>query len=152
MYVVGFTEALLFAIPELNLSFKLVATLTNIVVFTFVYLGAGWTIRMQYFILAVVLAAIGSYCYGAWGHASFEILSDNLLPNWTDGHSLITIFALFFPAVTGIMAGVNMSGDLKDPSKAIPLGTFVAIGFTFFSLRRYCSAHGSKLQPILIAW
>ena len=102
MYVVGFTEALFFAIPELKLSFKLVATLTNIVVFTFVYIGAGWTIRVQYFILAVVLAAIGSYCYGAWGHASVEILSKNLQPKWTAGHSIITIFALFFPAVTGI--------------------------------------------------
>ncbi|MCA1757763.1 MAG: amino acid permease, partial [Bacteroidales bacterium] len=131
MYVIGFTEAIFFTIPELNLSFKLVATLTNIVVFTFVYIGAGWTIRVQYFILAVVLAAIGSYIYGAWGHASVEILNENLQPKWTDGHSIITIFALFFPAVTGIMAGVNMSGDLKNPSRSIPLGTIFAIGFTF---------------------
>ncbi|MEX0982220.1 MAG: amino acid permease [Bacteroidales bacterium] len=131
MYVIGFTEAMFLAIPELKLSFRMVATLTNIVVFTFVYIGAGWTIRVQYFILAIVLTAIGSYCYGAWGHASVEILSENLQPKWTAGHSIITIFALFFPAVTGIEAGVNMSGDLKNPSKAIPLGTFAAIGFTF---------------------
>ena len=131
MYVIGFTEALFLAIPELNISFTMAATLINIVVFIFVYIGAGWTIRVQYFILAIVLAAIGSYFYGAWGHVSAEILSENLQPKWTAGHSIITIFALFFPAVTGIEAGVNMSGDLKNPSKAIPLGTFVAIGFTF---------------------
>lgn len=131
MYVIGFTEAFLFAFPNLGLSFRLIATLTNIVVFIFVYIGAGWTIKVHYFILAVVLAAIGSYCYGAWGDASVELLSENLKPSWTAGHSLLTIFALFFPAVTGIEAGVNMSGDLKSPSKSIPLGTFAAIGFTF---------------------
>lgn len=130
MYVVGFTEALLFAFPEMDMSFTTVATLTNIVVFTFVYIGAGWTIRVQYIILVILLAAIGSYMYGAWGHASIEVLSENLRPEWTTGHSYFTIFALFFPAVTGIMAGVNMSGDLKNPGKAIPVGTFFAIGFT----------------------
>eukprot|EP00924_Labyrinthula_sp_SR-Ha-C_P006713 augustus_masked-scaffold_29-processed-gene-2.21-mRNA-1 protein AED:0.35 eAED:0.35 QI:0/0/0/0.5/1/1/2/0/445 len=48
------------------------------------------------------------------------------------------VFGILFNAVTGIMEGANLSGDLADPKRAIPLGTIYAV-FTAWSL--YTKVH-----------
>ena len=56
--------------------------------------------------------------------------------------SFLTCFAVFFPSVTGILAGTSITGDLRDPSGAIPKGTFVAtiISSTIYLILGWISA------------
>lgn len=62
---------------------------------------------------------------------------DNL---WSDyryseksNHTFFSVFAIFFPSVTGIQAGANISGDLKDPASSIPSGTLLALLISMLS-------------------
>ncbi|EPQ28496.1 uncharacterized protein PFL1_03799 [Pseudozyma flocculosa PF-1] len=79
----------------------------------------------------------GAY-YTGW---SLQTLRQNLLPRFTSGaagsstgpdpESWQSVFGVLFPAVTGILAGASMSGDLRKPSKSIPKGTNYSLLFTF---------------------
>ncbi|MDE0019888.1 MAG: amino acid permease [Candidatus Poribacteria bacterium] len=132
MYVVGFSEELRSSVPALADRFteKQIATAVHIVVLICVFIGAGWTIRLQYFILATLGLSLASFTIGVVPDLSFQTMRENLGTNFSEGENFFSVFAIFFPAVTGIMAGANMSGDLRDPGRSIPRGTLLAIGVT----------------------
>ncbi|QDU88445.1 putative fructoselysine transporter [Pirellulimonas nuda] len=152
MYVIGFTEALVNTFPSLAPSSTWVASVVNLATFACVYVGAGWTIKVQYAILAVLGAALTSFYLGAAGQFSVGVLQENLAPHYLAGENFFSIFALFFPAVTGIMAGANMSGDLKSPAHAIPRGTLGAVAVTaLIYLSLACVLAGVRPHQELIA-
>ncbi len=124
-YVIGFTESLLGLFPHLN--FKLVASVV-LVIFTIVaFIGADLAVKVQIGIFASLILGVLSFFFTP----QWKPLSINLVPHYLPGENFWSVFAIFFPAVTGVTAGVSMSGELKDPSKNIPRGTLMALAVSY---------------------
>ena len=128
-YVLGFTESVVRSFPEMNAHFKTIGLATTGLLFAVAYVGAKWAIKTQYLIMGILGLSIVAFLGGAISHFDPTTFVQNYPSGYRDsGMSFWVLFAIYFPAVTGIMAGVNLSGDLKDPGRSIPRGTFAAVG------------------------
>lgn len=129
-YAIGFGEAVvsLFNV-ESTLLVQAVAALAVGALFLLAWAGADVASRFQFVVMAFLFAALVSFYVGAVRGADSAILQSGL--NAPPGAlGFWVVFAIFFPAVTGFTQGVSMSGDLRDPGKSLPRGTFIAVGLS----------------------
>ncbi|KAE8575640.1 hypothetical protein XENTR_v10003894 [Xenopus tropicalis] len=60
------------------------------------------------------------------------------------------LVGIYFPSVTGIMAGSNRSGDLRDAQKSIPIGTIMAIATTSFVYISSVILFGACIEGVVL--
>ncbi len=86
--------------------------------------GAGSGLKMLYIVITVLFVALVCFFMGNpidAGDDPTRIAGNNF--GFFNKDKFFILFAICFPAFTGMTAGVGLSGDLKDPGKSIPLGT-----------------------------
>merc|ERR1719334_2470461 len=152
LYLIGFSETLVSNLDEYA-GFQIfddpvmdVRIWSNVVlcfVLILAIVGLKYVIKANLGLLVFIVCAITLFFTGSfykevdgddgevvispknWSNGNF---ATNLGPGYSDGYDFWGVLAIFFPAVTGIMAGANISGDLRNPSSDIPKGTLSAIG------------------------
>ncbi|XP_017168115.1 solute carrier family 12 member 3 isoform X2 [Mus musculus] len=135
---------------------RIIGVVTVTVLLAISLAGMEWESKAQVLFFLVIMVSFANYLVGTLIPASEDkaskgfysyhgdIFVQNLVPDWRgiDG-SFFGMFSIFFPSATGILAGANISGDLKDPAVAIPKGTLMAIFWTTISYLAISATIGS---------
>uniref|UniRef100_A0A3Q3ALV0 Solute carrier family 12 member 10, tandem duplicate 1 n=1 Tax=Kryptolebias marmoratus TaxID=37003 RepID=A0A3Q3ALV0_KRYMA len=153
LHTVGFSEVVRDLMREFNVvmidsvnDVRIVGVITVTILLLIALAGMAWESSTQMFFFLVLLISFANYLVGTvippntekqsigiFGYRG-DIFVENLTPSWRGPKgSFFQVFAIFFPAATGILSGVNICGDLKDPNNAIPKGTLAAIFWTTLS-------------------
>uniref|UniRef100_A0A6Q2XR06 Solute carrier family 12 member 3 n=1 Tax=Esox lucius TaxID=8010 RepID=A0A6Q2XR06_ESOLU len=153
MHTVGFAETVQSLMQESGTKMvdptndiRIIGVITVTCLLAISLAGMEWESKAQIVFFFVILVSFANYLVGTFmpatpqkqakGFFSYkvDIFVENFKPNYRglEG-SFFGMFSIFFPSATGILAGANISGDLKDPTVAIPRGTLMAIFWTTVS-------------------
>ena len=153
LYCYALAEAINFLVPLSPVVMQIVAAIL-IVGVTFAALKAtDLVLKSQLFIFAFVILSIISLGAGIDWNTPNTIVEMNFE---TAPGGFWEVFAVFFPAVTGILTGLSLSGDLKDPEKSLPEGTLMAVlvGFALYlfipiGLSHYTDHDALRSNPLV---
>jgi amino acid transporter len=128
-YAIGFGEACSAVVgSDADWLPQAVAAVAVALLFVLAWFGADVATRFQYGVMAVLAAGLVAFFLGGVPEVDPEMIRKSWTPTSDVGFWIL--FAIFFPAVTGFTQGVSMSGDLKDPARSLPRGTFIAVGIS----------------------
>ncbi|MFO7615594.1 MAG: hypothetical protein R6W71_13250 [Bacteroidales bacterium] len=131
-YVIAFTEAFQPVVHWVNDNYGIVIprraiSLPAMGILSLLILtkGANLGVKALYVIVGVLFLSLAMFFFGKTGSVP-EKTNIGLLFEFRNSDDFFIIFAIIFPAFTGMTAGVGLSGDLKKPGRSIPLGTMTA--------------------------
>jgi amino acid transporter len=124
-YITGFAESITQIFPTLEI--KETGIVVLLLLSLIAFKSANLALRAQYLILVFIVSSLVSFFMGT-GEQIAPLPPDIIVPTKKE---FWPVFAVFFPAVTGILSGLSMSGDLKNPEKAIPWGTLASVAVSY---------------------
>ncbi len=129
-YCIGFGEGVAAMLGlESHAAVAGAAAAAALVLIALAFAGADLATRFQLAIMLILALALVSFFAGGIARFDAALLAESWrMPE--GGLGFWPLFAIFFPAVTGFTQGVSMSGELRDPGRSLPLGTFLAVGLS----------------------